>query len=346
MIEHDDLTWLRDRQPPAPAPDAAATAGARAALLEHARPEPLAVVDAGGHRRAAGTRRRRALPRVLALAAVAAVAAVLVTSLLPAGGGSGGGDLLAPRAAEAAPLVLLARNIQAHPAAAGDATLVRLHHTYPGEPSVDRVDLFADDGRYFYAPTLRQLRHATALQDPVGAHTQRKVAAAAATADLPAAEARERIVQADSPPGFPDHMGEPGLPHADEVSAEERAAGRRTSAALRTDPGRRAELVENVFWGNTMDALIAGAGRADVRAGVMKLLATSRTVKVTRDTVGGRDVLHITETSFADGYAETLTVDAGTGVLMAMTGGTAGQPPAVTVDYAVERVRAADVLQP
>jgi len=344
MTPHDERTWLADRQPRPSSPDAEATARARAALLAHAAPEPLAAVDHDGRRAAPSGRTRRALPRILGLAAVAAVAAVVVTSVLPSGGGPGDGDLLAPRAAEAAPLVVLARNIQAHPAAAGDATLVRLHHEYPGEPSVDRVDLFFDDGRYLYAPSLEKLRHTTAVKEPTGAHTQRKLAAAAAAADLPPARAVRGMIQADSPPGFPDHMGEPGLPHADEVSAEERAAGRRTSAQLRTDPKRRAELVENVLWGNTMDALVAGAGRADVRAGAMKLLATSPTVKVTKDTVAGRDVLHVTETSFADGYTETLTVDGGTGVITKMTGGVAGQPPSVTVDYDVERVTGADTL--
>jgi hypothetical protein len=56
------------------------------------------------------------------------------------------------------------------------------------------------------------------------------------------------------------------------------------------------------------------------------------------------DEIAITNTDFPDGYRETLIVDAGTGVIEKMAGGTAGKAPDVTVDYDVQRVTAADVL--
>ena len=68
---------------------------------------------------------------------------------------------------------------------------------------------------------------------------------------------------------------------------------------------------DNRVWIGAMDALIAGAGDPDVRAGVMRLLSTIATVKVTDHGA----TLDIRNTDFPDGYAETLTVDAETGVI-------------------------------
>jgi hypothetical protein len=346
MNDYDDLTWLRDRQSHVPVPDAAATARARAALLARADPAPLALVADEGRDVVVGDRRRRARPRILTLTGVAAVAAVgvvVVAGGLPSGSG-GTGVIAPPQSAEAATLIRLSRSIAAAPAATGDATLVVRHTPSSDGSSITAVDLYLDDGRYKFAHSVAGLRGEDVEDIPGGAHTKQKLAAAAAAATLPAAQAREAIVEADAPPGFPDHMGEPGLPGIDAVPEEDRVIGRHTSAELRTDPVRRAALVENVFWGNTTDALVAGAGRADVRAGVMKLLATSSTVNVVKATVAGKPVLKITETAFGGGYAETLTVDASSGVITALTGADTGKAPSVTVDYDVKRVTSSDVL--
>jgi hypothetical protein len=90
-----------------------------------------------------------------------------------------------------------------------------------------------------------------------------------------------------------------------------------------------------------MDALIAGAGRADVRAGVMKLLAMMPEVKVEP----GDGVLRIRMTDFPDSYEETLVVDDDTGVIKEMIGGTHGKRPSVVVAYYVRRFTGADVLK-
>ena len=96
---------------------------------------------------------------------------------------------------------------------------------------------------------------------------------------------------------------------------------------------------DNRIWIGPMDALIAGAGRADGRAGVMNLLSTISAVHSERD--GG--AISITNADFPDGYRETLVVDARSSVIEKMTGGTAGKTPDVTVDYDVRRVTAADL---
>jgi hypothetical protein len=97
---------------------------------------------------------------------------------------------------------------------------------------------------------------------------------------------------------------------------------------------------DNRVWIGAMDALIAGAGDIDVRAGVMKLLSTIAAVKVSD--LGA--TLDIRNSEFPDGYAETLTVDAKTGVIQKMTGGVVGRTPDVVVDYDIKRVDYQDVL--
>jgi hypothetical protein len=72
----------------------------------------------------------------------------------------------------------------------------------------------------------------------------------------------------------------------------------------------------------------------------MLALSTLPDVKVTPRTLHGQRVVQITNTQFADHYAETLDLDARTGVLVQMSGGTVGKPDSVDVTYRVARVTA------
>ena len=54
------------------------------------------------------------------------------------------------------------------------------------------------------------------------------------------------------------------------------AATRRKLAAGNRKPASRLSIVNNRIWMASMDTLIAGAGDARVRAGIMKLLGTMR----------------------------------------------------------------------
>jgi hypothetical protein len=94
---------------------------------------------------------------------------------------------------------------------------------------------------------------------------------------------------------------------------------------------------DNRAWFGSMDALLAGAGRADVRAGVMRILAELPKVEA-KET---EDTLTITSSDFPDGYQETLIVDAQTGIPRRFVGGEPGQEPSVTVSYQIKRVTAA-----
>ena len=105
-----------------------------------------------------------------------------------------------------------------------------------------------------------------------------------------------------------------------------------------------------------MDALLAGAGRPEVRSGVLFLLSTMSAVSTEEVTREGRKTLALVNTGFPDGageagkangfpggYVETLYVDAETGIPVGFTGGVPGEEPSVTMTYDIDRTTPARV---
>jgi len=114
----------------------------------------------------------------------------------------------------------------------------------------------------------------------------------------------------------------------------------------RREPSQEGKLQQdNRVWFGSMDALLAGAGRPDVRAGVLRLMATLDGVEVREAERDGRATLELANSDFGDGYVETLIVDAGSGVPVGFVGGVPGQEPGVTMTYDVDRVTTARVAQ-
>ncbi|MDA0182697.1 hypothetical protein OJ997_20465, partial [Solirubrobacter phytolaccae] len=258
-------------------------------------------------RRAAATRARRAAwrPR-LAFASLAVLVAASLAVAWPAGDDEGT-RFAAPVAPTEtapvveAPLVRLTQQIANEPDPKGDATLVVRTQKYPDDKTIPGYDLYLDDGRYYYGSTKDELKAAA-----LNSHYHEPLVKAAIKApDLSADKARREMDLA---------LGQGNAPKV----------------------ARRIE--DNHVWVGSMDALLAGAGRKDVRAGVMTLLATIDTVKSTEE---GK-LLKLTATDFGGGYAENLYVDAETGVPQKFVGGEAGKEPSVTIDYDVKRVTAAN----
>jgi hypothetical protein len=282
--------------------------------------------------------RRGAALYALAVAAFAA-AIVVVAGALPSGDEGPApriaARLGAPTAAEAKPLAKLARRIAAQPAPTGDATLVlRSHHLANGHDFTG-ADLYLDDGRYFFGATLDELKAVGGGDDLGEGVPGLEREAAEAAISLPAGQARQKMIDATFGP-----KGEPHTPPQEAEAARERILREKGLEGKLPPPASKLTVDDNRVWMGSMDSLIAGAGDAGVRAGVMKLLATLHAVKVARHGA----TLSITNADFPDGYAETLTVDAETGVIRKMTGGVAGRTPDVVVDYEIERVDAADVV--
>lgn len=101
-----------------------------------------------------------------------------------------------------------------------------------------------------------------------------------------------------------------------------------------------------MIWGNSVDALLAGAGDPQVRAGALKLLATVPQVQVTQSTLNGQPTLVLSaslDSSKSGTYQEQLILNASTGVPEEMIGGNIGQTPGVTIDYTISRVTVSSI---
>jgi hypothetical protein len=103
--------------------------------------------------------------------------------------------------------------------------------------------------------------------------------------------------------------------------------------------------MDNEIWENSLDALQAGAGQPEVRAGVLRLLSTLPEVTVRSADVNGEATLTLTAGAPAlpPDYQETLTINGSTGVPIGFAGGVPGHRPDVTATYRVSRVTVAAI---
>lgn len=235
----------------------------------------------------------------------------------------------------ASPLVRLANDVISSPASTGNATLVARTTAGAGQDgqSVTVYDLYADNGQYFFSPTESGLPGQVSTDHNLaGGLFAREIAAAklAATGDVQAA-AQD---MADAPD--PSQTISPTQPVDGAAAAAKQAA---------TGQPQVGNVFDNWVWENSQDALIAGSGDPQVRAGVLRILATLPDVTVTPGTSEGQSTLVLAAGSSEMGYnsTEQLTINATTGVPMLSSQGTPGQAPVVTVSYQVSRVTTSDI---
>ncbi|MVZ99743.1 hypothetical protein F8568_005000 [Actinomadura sp. LD22] len=103
---------------------------------------------------------------------------------------------------------------------------------------------------------------------------------------------------------------------------------------------RRKEITDNHIWSNAVGALLAVPENPQVRAGVLRIMATMPKVRVTKTSTAGQPTLTIVD-SWSDGK-ETLVVRARTGQPVALLSEVPGIKPSMTY-YHNSRVRTADV---
>ena len=103
--------------------------------------------------------------------------------------------------------------------------------------------------------------------------------------------------------------------------------------------GRGINMTDGYVWENSMDALKYGAGSPTVRAGVLRLLGQMPEIKVEQGTLDGQPVLTLVAGYPASSDAESLTINANTGMPIKYIGESVG----VTINYTVTRVTLADV---
>ena len=188
------------------------------------------------------------------------------------------------------PLARLADYLQATPKPVGDATLVMRTTTNPGTGPITVADLYADNGKYFFAHTRSGLPAQVAADHDQGdGIAARELAAAIYATHGDLAVARQRMADAPDTPG----QVPPG-----------------------TEP---AALTDNYIWENSIDAVIPGAGNPQVLAGVLRIVSTLPEVTVRHTTTDGRPTLALTAgpAAFAPNkpqstsdYQETLIINA------------------------------------
>jgi hypothetical protein len=234
------------------------------------------------------------------------------------------------------PLVRLVADLAAAPRPAGDATLVERETATPGHASINVWDLYTDDGRYFFSQTEAGLPAQVKEDNNQGDGMfgrEIAVAASAVTGDLDAAA----LKMAWAPDTTP-------------VPAWLSAQVKNISAG--------GLQIDNYVWENCEDALVAGSGNPQVRAGVLRLVSALPGISVTHGTVDGQPTLTLTAGAAELGdvgidkadpkaetgppYQEAITINADTGIPLGFVGGPAGHA-AVTVTYVVTRVNLADI---
>jgi hypothetical protein len=301
--------------------------------------------------RARQARRRDRIARggigagVVAVAAVAVVGVASAVPSAPAGTAQAGGAHPVKTGASTSPagstgarpaLVTLAADLAAAPRPAGDATLVERETGAPGHASINVWDLYADDGRYFFSQTEAGLpAQVKENNNQGGGQFGREVAAAiyAATGDLDTAALKMAWA-----------------PDATPVPAWLSAQVKNMSVG--------GIQIDNYVWENCEDALVAGSGNPQVRAGVLRLVSALPGITVTHGTVDGQPTLTLTagagELGFMNNdkanpkadpgspYQEAITINADTGIPLGFVGGSAGKV-AATVTYVVTRVNLADI---
>jgi hypothetical protein len=309
------------------------------ALNDLAENRPYSVDLDAIERRGRRATRRTALTSSGVTLTVAAVVAAAI------GIGSTGGSASTPKISAASPAATPLTQLADYVLASdqqqvGDATKVIRTTTIAGKAATVGADLYADDGDYFYSDD------PAALAAQVKAHTNlangvfgRDVAAAQFAAnggDLATAQKRMAVAALD--PGTPYSFrtrDDPSPIPSGLTGVQKKAFAEKLAASSKT----AVVNLDGSTWSNSLDALIAGAGRPDVRAGVLKILSTLPNVTVTNSTIDGKPTLTLTETDEGTStpYVESLVIDAKDGVPVRLNGGSKGGP-SVTISYQVNRV--------
>jgi hypothetical protein len=313
----------------------------------------LAAADVARGHRALRQRRHRRLAGVAGTVAVGAAAVVLVATSAPRSAAPAAGTAQAGRvhpasagtsagpAAAQLPLVTLAANVAAEPSPPGDATLVERETGMPVGASVKVWDLYTDDGRYFFSRTKAGLPAQVTKDNNEGdGQFGREVTAAiyAVKGDLGTAALKM------------------AWPFPTPVPAWLSAQVKTMSVPAKVG----ASAIDNYVWENCQDALVAGSGNPQVRAGVLHLVSALPGITVTHGTADGQPTLTLTAGAGELGrvagkpdkanpkgvpgaaYHESITINADTGIPLGAAAGPTGKVvPGVT--YVVTRVSLASI---
>jgi hypothetical protein len=251
-------------------------------------------------------------------------------------------------AAVSSPLLLLADTITASAGKqSGDATLVFRSTTFTdGQAPGSGFDLYTDSGPYYWSPAESGLPAQIAARHNLGDGLfTREIAAAEYAVHGNLATARERMADAPDPALAGKSAAAQMSPRLLKAKAEllgvTPAPGQSLAAAYDK------AYTDSWVWSDAIEALEAGAGNPQVRAGVLRLLSTVSGVTVTHGTLDGQPTLvvgEVTPGSKGNGRSEAaMTLNARTGVPLEYTDGQVGKTPDSATTYKVSRVTLAAI---
>ena len=286
-------------------------------------------------------------------AAAAAVAVALAVTSTPAPGHkpTASGTPTATKATPAAvnPLLAqLAANIKVQQVKLpGNATMEIRNQSPTSDKLGDNgVDLYTDSGTYYWALSESMLPQVIAEGQDVGqGQFKRDIAAALYAVNGDIGTARQRMSIANLIPGIPQKTVQPNQNVIAKLKAIDKQRGIPYTPPKPLTPAQKQEQTDNLIWMNATDALTAAPGNPQVRAGVLRLMATMPKVEVTQTTTAGQPTLTLADSwpLLADpGLVESLVINASTGFPIAMFNRDPGQPLNVTY-YHTSRVTLANV---
>ncbi|WIM96416.1 hypothetical protein ACTOB_008610 [Actinoplanes oblitus] len=306
-------------------------------------------------RRRLGLAGRLGIGAGVAAAAAAAVVAVALNSSATGGVVAAGdpsaaasGPVAADGSAERAPLMTLAGSIKTLTPSGGDAWLVKATQVNGKKTMQVVYTLYTDDHAIYTGNSVQDIKLAiTRQQDQMkdGGYAP-LLKAAVAAADSSPADGRTQMLKAAN-----DRLV--GLdPAAQKAEWDKQQAAAQViikqkggkAAPKPYSPQAVQQHLDNALWTYSTEALSAGDGNTQVRAGVLRLLSTISAVDVKKSTTDDKATLTITAGPevFGGEGGQVLTVDATTGMLVKSVSTVPGLPQASTT-YESSRVTQADL---
>ncbi|MEU1241684.1 hypothetical protein ABZ388_15120 [Micromonospora parva] len=306
-------------------------------------------------RRRIGIAGRWGIGAGVGVAAAAAVVAVVLNS--PATGGVEAGkdssaatsaSTAADGSAERTPLMTLAGSIKTVTPAAGDAWLVKATQV-DGTKTMQVVYTLYTDGHAIYTGnSVKDIKRAIARhQDQMtdGGYAPLLKAAIAAADSSPADGRTQMLKAANDPLVGLDPAAQKAVWDKQQADAQVIIKQKGGNAEPKPySPQAVQRHFDNALWTYSTQALSAGDGNTQVRAGVLRLLSTISAVSVKNSTTHGKATLTITAGPevFGGMGSEVLTIDATTGMLVKDVSTVPGLPTASTT-YESSRVTKADL---
>lgn len=306
-------------------------------------------------RRRIGIAGRLGIGAGVAVTAAAAVVAVVLNSSATGGTEAGkdssaatAGSTTVDGSAERAPLMTLAGSIKTVAPSAGDAWLVKATQVHGTKTMQVVYTLYTDDHAIYTGNSVKDIkraivRHQDQMMD--GGYAPLLKAAVAAADSSPADGRTQMLKAAEDPLVGLDPAAQKVVWDKQQAAAQVIIEQKGGNAQPKPYSPQAVERhFDNALWSYSTQALSAGDGNTQVRAGVLRLLSTISAVSVKNSTTHGKATLTITAGPevFGGEGSEVLTIDAKTGMLVKDVSTVPGLTEASTT-YESSRVTKADL---